>query len=105
MKLGNRKKRAFYAAWGGEVKVVYAESGDEAIAIKVVESNGVVTDYPLGPGQNLIVPDGSYVLAGQPLTDAHPIPTKFWKSSLAWVLKMESMLVPALPCRRYRLSW
>ncbi len=32
---------------GGEVKVVYAESGDEAIAIKVVESNGVVTDYPL----------------------------------------------------------
>jgi DNA-directed RNA polymerase subunit beta' len=54
---------------GGEVKVVYADSGDEAIAIKVVESNGVVTDYPLGPGQNLIVPDGSIVLAGQPLTD------------------------------------
>ncbi|MEH2038903.1 MULTISPECIES: DNA-directed RNA polymerase subunit beta'' [unclassified Nostoc] len=54
---------------GGEVKVVYAESGDEAIAIKVVESNGVVTDYPLGPGQNLIVPDGSMVVAGQPLTD------------------------------------
>ncbi|WP_375498044.1 DNA-directed RNA polymerase subunit beta'' [uncultured Nostoc sp.] len=54
---------------GGEVKVVYAESGDEAIAIKVVESNGVVTDYPLGPGQNLIVPDGSTVLAGQPLSD------------------------------------
>ncbi|MGF2040533.1 MAG: DNA-directed RNA polymerase subunit beta'' [Nostoc sp. CmiVER01] len=54
---------------GGEVKVVYAENGDEAIAIKVVESNGVITDYPLGPGQNLIVPDGSTVLAGQPLSD------------------------------------
>ncbi|MEH2209480.1 DNA-directed RNA polymerase subunit beta'' [Nostoc sp.] len=53
---------------GGEVKVVYGD-GDEAIAIKVVESNGVVTDYPLGPGQNLIVPDGSMVVAGQPLTD------------------------------------
>ncbi|MFN6483595.1 MULTISPECIES: DNA-directed RNA polymerase subunit beta'' [unclassified Nostoc] len=53
----------------GEVKVVYADNGDEAIAIKVVESNGVVTDYPLGPGQNLIVPDGSMVLAGQPLSD------------------------------------
>ncbi|MEH2468030.1 DNA-directed RNA polymerase subunit beta'' [Nostoc sp.] len=52
----------------GEVKVVYSD-GDEAIAIKVVESNGVVTDYPLGPGQNLIVPDGATVLAGQPLTD------------------------------------
>ncbi|MEH2296576.1 DNA-directed RNA polymerase subunit beta'' [Nostoc sp.] len=53
----------------GEIKVVYADGGDEAIAIKVVESNGVITDYPLGPGQNLIVPDGSTVLAGQPLTD------------------------------------
>ncbi|MEH1934956.1 MAG: DNA-directed RNA polymerase subunit beta'' [Nostoc sp.] len=53
----------------GEVKVVYGDGGDEAIAIKVVESNGVVTDYPLGPGQNLIVPDGATVLAGQPLTD------------------------------------
>ncbi|MEH1836913.1 MAG: DNA-directed RNA polymerase subunit beta'' [Nostoc sp.] len=52
----------------GEVKVVYGD-GDEAISIKVVESNGVVADYNLGPGQNLIVPDGATVLAGQPLTD------------------------------------
>ncbi|MBD2294744.1 DNA-directed RNA polymerase subunit beta' [Anabaena sphaerica FACHB-251] len=59
----------------GEVKVVYGD-GDEAMlmareayAIKVLESGGVVTDYPLGPGQNLIVPDGAHVLAGQPLTD------------------------------------
>ncbi|HLP88264.1 MAG TPA: DNA-directed RNA polymerase subunit beta'' [Nostocaceae cyanobacterium] len=52
----------------GEVKVVYGD-GDEAIAIKVVESSGAVTDYPLGPGQNLIVPDGSQVPAGQPLSD------------------------------------
>ncbi|MBE9207895.1 DNA-directed RNA polymerase subunit beta'' [Nostoc sp. LEGE 06077] len=52
----------------GEVKVVYGD-GDEAIAVKVVESNGVVTDYQLGPGQNLIVPDGYHVLAGQPITD------------------------------------
>lgn len=52
----------------GEVKVVYGD-GDEAIAVKVVEPNGVVTDYPLGPGQNLVVTDGSHVLAGQPLSD------------------------------------
>ncbi|QSJ19567.1 DNA-directed RNA polymerase subunit beta'' [Nostoc sp. UHCC 0702] len=53
---------------GGEVKVVYGD-GDEAIAIKVVESNGVVTDYPLGPGQNLMVPDGAIVQVGEPLSD------------------------------------
>ncbi|MBD2567869.1 DNA-directed RNA polymerase subunit beta'' [Anabaena lutea] len=59
----------------GLVKVVYGDGDEitsitrEAYAIKVVESNGVITDYPLGPGQNLMVPDGAQVLAGQPLTD------------------------------------
>lgn len=59
----------------GLVKVVYGDGDEitsitrEAYAIKVVESNGVITDYPLGPGQNLMVPDGAHVLAGQPLTD------------------------------------
>ncbi|WP_353929033.1 DNA-directed RNA polymerase subunit beta' [Okeanomitos corallinicola TIOX110] len=58
----------------GEVKVVYGE-GDEtsivrdAYSIKVMEAGGTVTDYPLGPGQNLIVSDGVQVNAGQPLTD------------------------------------
>jgi DNA-directed RNA polymerase subunit beta' len=55
------------------VKVVYGDGdealGREAYAIKVLEAGGGVTDYPLGPGQNLIVPDGAYVEAGQPLTD------------------------------------
>lgn len=62
------KEACILAKRGGEVKVVYGD-GDEAIAIKVVESNGVVTDYPLGPGQNLAIPDGSHVTAGQPLSD------------------------------------
>ncbi|MBH8563202.1 DNA-directed RNA polymerase subunit beta'' [Nostoc sp. CENA67] len=62
------KEACILARRGGEVKVVYGD-GDEAIAIKVVESNGVVTDYPLGPGQNLMVPDGAIVQAGEPLSD------------------------------------
>ncbi len=62
------KEACILARRAGELKVVYGD-GDEAIAIKVVESNGVVIDYPLGPGQNLAVPDGSLVLAGQPLSD------------------------------------
>ncbi len=53
---------------GGEAKVVYGD-GDEAIAVKVVESNGAATDYPLGPGQNLVISDGQMVTVGQPLTD------------------------------------
>ncbi|CEJ45996.1 DNA-directed RNA polymerase subunit beta'' [Umezakia ovalisporum] len=52
----------------GELKVVYGD-GDEAIGAKIIESNGVVTEYTLGPGQNLVFPDGSMVSAGEPLSD------------------------------------
>ncbi|MBW4645149.1 MAG: DNA-directed RNA polymerase subunit beta'' [Goleter apudmare HA4340-LM2] len=62
------KEACVLARRAGELKVVYGD-GDEAIAMKVVETNGVVTDYTLGPGQNLALADGSHVLAGQPLTD------------------------------------
>jgi DNA-directed RNA polymerase subunit beta' len=62
------KEACVLARRPGDVKVVYGD-GDEAIAVKVLESNGVVTDYQIGPGQNLIVPDGAQVQAGQMLTD------------------------------------
>ncbi len=62
------KEACVLAKRPGEVKVVYGE-GDEVIGVKVVESNGVVTDYTIGPGQNLVVTDGQTVTAGQPLTD------------------------------------
>ncbi|MFQ3585122.1 MAG: DNA-directed RNA polymerase subunit beta'', partial [Cyanobacteriota bacterium] len=37
--------------------------------LKIIESDGTVTDYPLLPGQNLIVADGQPVEVGDPLTD------------------------------------
>ncbi|HBL11721.1 MAG TPA: DNA-directed RNA polymerase subunit beta'' [Cyanobacteria bacterium UBA11162] len=51
----------------GEAQVVYEE--DETVDIKVIESDGVVTDYPVGPGQNALVSDGQRVEAGHALTD------------------------------------
>ncbi|GAB1537508.1 hypothetical protein NUACC21_01530 [Scytonema sp. NUACC21] len=62
------KEACILARRAGEVKIVYGD-GDEAIAAKIIESNGVVTDYPIGPGQNLIVSDGQTVSAGQTITD------------------------------------
>ncbi len=62
------KEACVLARRSGEVKVVYGD-GDEAIAIKILEANGVVTDYTIGPGQNLIIPDGAQIQAGQVLTD------------------------------------
>ncbi|MBD2485331.1 DNA-directed RNA polymerase subunit beta' [Planktothrix sp. FACHB-1365] len=45
-------------------------SMDEDIAeLRVVESDGTVTDYPLTSGQTPLVSDGQKVDAGQPLTD------------------------------------
>jgi DNA-directed RNA polymerase subunit beta' len=62
------KEACLLAKRAGEVKVVYGD-GDEAIGIKVIETNGVVTDYNLGPGQNLAISDGQQVGAGHNLTD------------------------------------
>jgi DNA-directed RNA polymerase subunit beta' len=52
---------------GGTVQVVYAD--DESVEIKVVDAEGLVTEYPIGPGQSSIVMDGEPVIAGQRLTD------------------------------------
>jgi len=69
------KEGCILARRPGEVKIVYGDGDEvtsvtrEAYSIKIVEANGTVTDYPLGPGQNLIVPDGAQIVAGQPMTD------------------------------------
>jgi len=51
----------------GMAQVVYGE--DESVDVKVVESDGVVSEYPLMPGQNVIISDGQMVKAGERLTD------------------------------------
>jgi DNA-directed RNA polymerase subunit beta' len=70
------KEACVLARRSGEVKVVYGDT-EEAIAagtaeplgVKIIEDNGVITDYNLGPGQNLVVLDGNRVAAGDLLTD------------------------------------
>jgi DNA-directed RNA polymerase subunit beta' len=51
----------------GVCQVVYEE--DDSVDIKIIEQDGVVSDYPIGPGQNAIVSDGQIVGPGEPLTD------------------------------------
>ncbi|MEM9923053.1 MAG: DNA-directed RNA polymerase subunit beta'' [Cyanobacteria bacterium P01_D01_bin.50] len=62
------KEACILARRAGEVKPVYGD-GDEAIALKILEAGGTVTDYALGPGQNMVVSDGQTVSTGQPITD------------------------------------
>ena len=75
------KEACILAERPGTAQVVYAE--DETVEIKVIESDGVVTDYPVTPGQNLVISDSQKVGVGEPLTDGpsnpHQILEIFYK--------------------------
>ncbi|WP_421655502.1 DNA-directed RNA polymerase subunit beta' [Leptothermofonsia sp. ETS-13] len=51
----------------GTAQVIYGE--DDSVEVKVIETDGVVTEYNINPGQNVIVSDGQEVSAGERLTD------------------------------------
>ncbi|MEM9216791.1 MAG: DNA-directed RNA polymerase subunit beta' [Cyanobacteria bacterium P01_F01_bin.150] len=61
------KEACILAERPGITQVVFSDN--EVIEIKVEEADGVVTDYPIGPGKNVIVGDGQQVAAAEPLTD------------------------------------
>lgn len=61
------KEGCILAKAAGMAQVVYGE--DDTVEVKIVEDDGVVTEYPLGPGQNLLVSDTQRVAAAEPLTD------------------------------------
>lgn len=61
------KEACVLARRPGTVEVARLE--DETVAIKVIEDSGAVTEYPIGPGQNAVVPDGATVEVGMPLTE------------------------------------
>jgi DNA-directed RNA polymerase subunit beta' len=42
---------------------------DDSVDLKIVEDDGTITQYPILPGQNLLVSDGQQVGVGEPLTD------------------------------------
>jgi len=61
------KEACILAARPGTAQVVYGD--DDSVEVKVVESDGVITEYGIGPGQNVIVVDGQEIDTAEPLTD------------------------------------
>jgi DNA-directed RNA polymerase subunit beta' len=51
----------------GECQVIYEEG--ETVDVKIIDDNGATIDYPIRPGQNVIVSDGQKVGPGEPITD------------------------------------
>ncbi|MDB9312896.1 DNA-directed RNA polymerase subunit beta' [Spirulina sp. CS-785/01] len=66
------KEGCIIARRPGQAQVIYGE--DESVEVKVIEDDGVITDYALSPGQNVIVTDGQQVGVAEPLTDGLPNP-------------------------------
>jgi DNA-directed RNA polymerase subunit beta' len=61
------KEACILAKRPGTAQVIYGD--DETVEVKIVESDGVTTEYQLLPGQNVLVLDGQEVRAGEALTD------------------------------------
>ncbi len=61
------KEACVLAKHPGTAQVVYAD--DESVEIKVIEADGTIADYPIGPGQNAIVSDTQVVETAEPLSD------------------------------------
>ncbi len=62
------KEMCVLAQRPGSAQVTYDEN-DDVLSVRVDEGDGTVSDYPIGPGQNVIVSDGQPVEAAEPLTD------------------------------------
>jgi DNA-directed RNA polymerase subunit beta' len=61
------KEACVLAERAGTGQVVYGE--DDSVEVKVIENDGVVTEYAISPGQNVIISDGQQISSGERLTD------------------------------------
>ncbi len=88
------KEACVLARRPGEAQVVYEE--DETVDIKVIEADGVVADYPVGPGQNAIVSDGQQVRAAEALTDGPANPHEILEIFFNYTLEQQGVYEAAL---------
>jgi DNA-directed RNA polymerase subunit beta' len=100
------KEACVLAERPGTAQVSYSDD-DDSVEVKIVEADGVVTEYAIGPGQNVIVADGQEVMAAEPLTDGpanpHEILENYFKyrretdgfhdSALVSLQKVQTFLV------------
>jgi DNA-directed RNA polymerase subunit beta' len=88
------KEACVLARRPGEAQVVYEE--DETVDIKVIETDGTATDYPVSPGQNALVSDGQQVIVAQPLTDGPANPHEILEIFFNYMLEQKGVYEAAL---------
>jgi DNA-directed RNA polymerase subunit beta' len=88
------KEACVLARRPGEAQVVYEQ--DETVDIKVIDSDGTVTDYPVGPGQNSLVTDGQQVPVAGALTDGPANPHEILEIFFNYTLEDKGVYEAAL---------
>lgn len=77
------KENSILAKRPGVVQLVY-DADESVVEVKVAEEDGVVTEYPIGPGSQAIVSDDQIVHSGEPLTDGPANPHELLEILYNW---------------------
>ncbi len=78
----------------GTAQVEYKD--DETVDVKIIESDGVISDYPISTGQNLLITDGQWVDVGMPLTDGPAKPDELLEVFFEHYLEEKGMYEAAM---------
>jgi DNA-directed RNA polymerase subunit beta' len=89
------KEACVLARRPGICQVVY-DQNDDTVDIKIVEDDGTLSDYPILPGQNLMVSDGQWVDVGAMLTDGLANPHEILSNFFEYYLEEKGSYEAAL---------
>ncbi|MGE5656076.1 MAG: DNA-directed RNA polymerase subunit beta' [Actinomycetota bacterium] len=87
------KEACILARRPGTAQVAAVDDNPE---LKVVEDDGAIADYPLLPGQNVIVSDGQRVAAGEALTDGPANPHEILEIFFNYHIESQSVFDSAI---------
>jgi DNA-directed RNA polymerase subunit beta' len=78
----------------GTAQVEYKD--DETIDVKIIEADGVISDYPISTGQSMLITDGQWVDVGTALTDGPANPHEILDVFFEYYLEEKGMYEAAL---------
>ncbi|MDR9402389.1 MAG: DNA-directed RNA polymerase subunit beta' [Halothece sp. Uz-M2-17] len=88
------REASILAHRAGTAQVEYKD--DETVDVKIIEADGVISDYPIGAGQSMLVTDGQWVDVGTPLTDGPANPHEILEVFFDYYLEEQGMYEAAL---------
>jgi len=88
------REACLLARRAGTAQVEYKD--DETVDVKIIEADGVISDYPIGAGQSMLITDGQWVDVGTPLTDGPPNPHEILDVFFDYYLEEQGMYEAAL---------